>query len=116
MMTDQSSTAEYDIGPVTQIPLGEGRNFSVGGRTIAVFRTHAGEVYATQPDCPHKQGPLADGLIGGGMLVCPLHERTFDLRTGSEVGANCQLTMYSANLTDAGTMILSIPESLKPVG
>ncbi len=108
-MTEQSSTAEYDIGPVTQIPLGEGRNFRVGGTTVAVFRTHAGEVYATQPDCPHRHGPLADGLIGGAMLVCPLHERVFDLRTGSEVGADCRLTTYAADLTDAGTVIVTIP-------
>ena len=69
------------IGSVDQIPPGEGRNFIVEQEQIAVFRTHAGEVYATQATCPHRNGPLADGLLGGATIVCPLHDRTFDLRT-----------------------------------
>ncbi|EIZ77381.1 Rieske (2Fe-2S) domain-containing protein [Novosphingobium sp. Rr 2-17] len=55
---------EQDIGPLQQIPAGEGRNFDVGGRTIAVFQAHGGRVFATQPECPHKRGPLANGLTG----------------------------------------------------
>jgi nitrite reductase (NADH) small subunit len=73
---------EVLLGAVDQIPAGEGRMFEVGGREIAVFHTYEGEVYATQPYCPHLRGPLADGLMGGTTLMCPLHDRTFDLRTG----------------------------------
>jgi nitrite reductase (NADH) small subunit len=65
-----------------QIPVGEGRTFIVGGKPIAVFQTHDGGIFATQPHCPHKGGPLADGLLGGTTLMCPLHDRTFDLKTG----------------------------------
>ena len=65
-----------------QIPIGEGRTFSVGGTTIALFHTHDGRMFATQPQCPHLAGPLADGLLGGTTLMCPLHDRTFDLKTG----------------------------------
>ena len=65
-----------------QIPVGEGRTFIVGGQPIAIFQTHDGGIYATQPQCPHKHGPLADGLLGGTTLMCPLHDRTFDLKTG----------------------------------
>jgi len=42
---------EHNIGPVAQIPAGEGRNFHLRTLTVAVFRTQAGEVFATQPDC-----------------------------------------------------------------
>ena len=58
----------YTLGPVEQIPLGEGRVFEVEGRSIAVFRTRQGEVFATQAACPHKAGPLCDGIIGAGRL------------------------------------------------
>ncbi len=65
-----------------QIPPGEGRAFLVEGQTIALFHCHDGSIHATQAHCPHRNGPLADGLIGGHSLVCPLHDRVFDLKTG----------------------------------
>ena len=42
------------IGSVDQIPKGEARIFKVDGRHIAVYHTHSGEIFATQPDCPHR--------------------------------------------------------------
>ena len=54
---------ETVIGDLAQIPRGEGRTFAVGSRRVAVFHTGAG-VFATQADCPHLRGPLADGLTG----------------------------------------------------
>lgn len=48
------------IGNVDQIPKGEARTFEVNGLQIAVYHTYSGEVFATQPDCPHRGGPLAD--------------------------------------------------------
>ena len=70
------------ITTLNQIPTGEGRTFLLGARQIAVFHTHDGSVFATQAHCPHLNGPLADGLVGGTTLMCPLHDRTFDLKTG----------------------------------
>ncbi len=95
----------YNIGSLTQIPSGEGRNFSVGGTRIAVFHTQQGEVYATQPDCPHRKGPLADGLLGGTTLICPLHERAFDLRTGEEAGTSCRILTYLAEVRDNSVFV-----------
>ena len=51
------------IGNLDQIPKGEARTFDVNGLHIAVYHTYSGEVFATQPDCPHRGGSLADGLI-----------------------------------------------------
>ncbi len=64
---------EFILGSAGEIPLGEGRNFEVAGEKIAVLRNRAGEVFAVQAACPHKGGPLADGLVGGSTLICPLH-------------------------------------------
>lgn len=70
------------ITTLDQIPPGEGRTFVLGEKQLAVFHTHDGSVYATQAQCPHLAGPLADGLVGGSTLMCPLHDRLFDLKTG----------------------------------
>ncbi len=73
---------EVLVTTLDQIPVGEGRAFLVEGRQVALFHTHEGGIYATQAQCPHLNGPLADGLMGGTSLMCPLHDRTYDLKTG----------------------------------
>ena len=56
---------EVTLGPLHSIPAGEGRSFQAGTKRIAVFRTRQGELFASQADCPHRGGPLADGLARG---------------------------------------------------
>jgi nitrite reductase (NADH) small subunit len=102
-------TIDHNIGPLAQIPAGEGRNFRIGRLTVAVFRTQAGEVFATQPNCPHRAGPLADGLIGGTTLICPLHDYAFDLRTGANIGGTCPISVYPARLSIDQSIILALP-------
>jgi nitrite reductase (NADH) small subunit len=51
------------------------------GRQLAVFRTREGW-YAIDQSCPHRGGPLADGIVDAGCVTCPLHDRRFDLATG----------------------------------
>ena len=81
-MMRQGIGSEVLITNVAEIPLGEGRMFQLGDGEIAVFRTHSGGVHATQAYCPHLGGPLADGLTSASVVVCPLHDRTYDLATG----------------------------------
>src|SRR5262245_62797293 len=90
---------EVTLGSVQAIPGGEGRTFDVGTRRIAVFRTRQGEVFATQALCPHRGGPLADGLLGGTTVVCPLHAWKFDLMTGAPVVGTCGAATYTIRLT-----------------
>jgi nitrite reductase (NADH) small subunit len=97
----------YDLGPLRAFPPGEGRTFNLAGQWVAVFRTREGEVYATQASCPHRQGPLADGIIGGSTLVCPLHAYRFDLRTGEALGHTCPaLRTYRVSVTKEGDRVL----------
>jgi nitrite reductase (NADH) small subunit len=98
------------VAEAAQIPKGEGRTFKVAGLSIAVFRTHSGEVYATQAECPHLGGPLADGLTGGATVVCPLHERTYDLRSGAGLnGEPTRLEVYPAALDENGKIWVTLP-------
>ena len=91
----------FDLGPLDRIPLGEGRTFNLGGREVAVFRTRTG-VFATNAMCPHKTGRLADGLVGDGKVICPLHGFKFALATGEPLGNDCAaLVTYRATLNSA---------------
>lgn len=63
------------------VPLGEGRAITLGGRRIAIFRAGGGW-YAIDAACPHRGGPLADGIVCDRAVICPLHDRRFDLATG----------------------------------
>lgn len=97
---------ETKLGSVDNIPPGEGRVFAVEGEKIAVFRTRGGEVYAVQAECPHRGGPLADGLLGGSTLICPLHGWKFDLKTGQALFGDCGLKTYSVSVDASRHLVL----------
>lgn len=71
-----------NLGPVDYIPLGQGLCFVILDTEIAVIRSRTGKIFAIENRCPHRQGPLSEGIIGNGKVVCPLHGHKFDLATG----------------------------------
>lgn len=99
---------EVTLGSLDAIPRGEGRTFAVGGRRIAVFHTRQGGLYATQAECPHRAGPLADGLLGGTTLVCPLHSWKFDLQTGRTTDGQCALETYPVRIGRNGQVLVEL--------
>jgi nitrite reductase (NADH) small subunit len=80
-----------NLGPLEKVPIGQGFCFVVGGEEIAVFRQRDGRLFATQNRCPHRQGPLAEGLVGDGKVICPLHAHTFDLCSGAGPGESLRV-------------------------
>ncbi|OBK50388.1 Rieske 2Fe-2S domain-containing protein [Mycobacterium sp. 1081908.1] len=97
------------LGPVDDIPLGEGRTYAISGRQIAVFRLRDGSLRALDAVCPHRGGPLADGLTDGRVVVCPLHGFTYDLETGCEItGGDAEVTAYPVRDSGAGTIQLRL--------
>ena len=71
---------------VGDVPPGEGRALTIDGRRVAIFRSAAGW-YALDAACPHRGGPLADGIVCDRAVICPLHDRRYDLATGAALGA-----------------------------
>ena len=82
-MAETSAPRTVNLGSISRIPLGQGRCYVVGPDEIAVFRQRDGRIFATGSRCPHRQGPLAEGVLGGGRIICPLHAHQFDLETGA---------------------------------
>jgi nitrite reductase (NADH) small subunit len=81
-------TRWVDVGAVTDIPRRGARRVATPFGDIAVFRTGDGAVYALRDRCPHKQGPLSQGIVHGRAVTCPLHAWTIDLATGEPTGAD----------------------------
>jgi nitrite reductase (NADH) small subunit len=95
------------LGPVDQIPLGEGRAFAVDGEMVAVFRLRDGSLRAVSAVCPHAGGPLADGQIDHQVVICPLHLTAFDLATGCATTGAFSLTVYAVHVDDDNHLVVS---------
>ncbi|MEA2150486.1 MAG: nitrite reductase small subunit [Solirubrobacteraceae bacterium] len=71
---------------IDDVPAGEGRALTIDGRRVAIFRSAAGW-FALDAVCPHRGGPLEDGIVCDRAVICPLHDRRYDLETGAALGA-----------------------------
>lgn len=90
---------------VVDIPVGEGRAFAVNGEQVAVFRLRDGSLRALGAVCPHRGGPLADGLVDDRVVVCPLHGFTYDLTSGEEVSnGGAPVCAYDVSLDSNGNV------------
>jgi nitrite reductase (NADH) small subunit len=70
------------VTEANNIPLREGRAVRIGDDEIAIF--NLGERFlACDNMCPHRGGPLADGIVSGNTVVCPLHAYKVCLDTGN---------------------------------
>ena len=63
--------------------LGARRYVRDDGHIVAVFRTANDNVFALRDACPHKGGPLSQGIVFGESVACPLHNWCIDLNSGS---------------------------------
>jgi nitrite reductase (NADH) small subunit len=90
------------------LPEGIGRAFRVGDQPIAVFRTRTGKVFAVEGVCPHRGGPLADGMLAGDQVVCPFHAFRFDARAGGCDQPNvCSIRTYPVEVQN-GTVVVTV--------
>jgi len=97
------------------IPLREGRAVKVGNREIAIFNL-GDRFLAVDNRCPHKSGPLADGIVSGAAVVCPLHAWKMSLETGdglnSASASSCVETFRTR--VEHGVIFLEIAAHVAP--
>lgn len=102
------SSKFFAIGHIDDIPVRGARRVVTPNGRIAVFRTAADEVYAVDDRCPHKGGPLSEGIVHGRAVTCPLHNWNISLETGCALGADeGQVRTYAVRNED-GRLFLSL--------
>lgn len=92
----------YRVASIDALPAEGGAAFSVGGKTIALFRLGDG-VCAIDDACPHQYHPLSEGTVSDGVVRCSLHAWVFDVRTGGPpggVGKFPRVTCHEVRLLD----------------
>lgn len=80
-----TTLTEIAIGTLSDIPQMGARTIQTPRGEVAVFRTATDEVFALINRCPHKGGPLSEGIIAGRTVACPLHNWVIDLTSGEAV-------------------------------
>jgi nitrite reductase (NADH) small subunit len=99
-------TQWIDIASLEDVPARGARMLKTAQGCVAVFRTADDEVYALDNTCPHKQGPLAEGIVHGKSVTCPLHNWVFSLETGMAQGQDeGQVATYPARV-EAGRILI----------
>jgi nitrite reductase (NADH) small subunit len=76
------------IGALADIPRRGARCVATPRGRIALFRTADDRVFALADRCPHKGGPLSQGIVHGTSVTCPLHNWVISLETGAAQGAD----------------------------
>lgn len=93
---------------LSDIPTLGARIVQTDDANIAVFRTADDEVFALKNECPHRQGPLSEGIVAGASVTCPLHNWKIDLSTGQAMGADEGCTDNYETKIEGGAVYLLV--------
>ncbi|MDX3900369.1 MAG: nitrite reductase small subunit NirD [Sphingobium sp.] len=103
-----------DIGTLADIPPRGARTVRIAGeKEIALFRTGDDQVFALVNECPHKKGPLSQGIVHGHSVACPLHNWTIALKTGAAQGADEGCTPTIAVRMEGERIWLARPAAMR---
>lgn len=100
-----------DICGTEDIPLRGARTLKTALGCVAVFRTAKDEVFAASNTCPHKGGPLSEGIVHGQSVTCPLHNWVFDLNTGQAQGEDGSIATFPVRVK-AGRVLIDAAKLL----
>lgn len=104
--------AWLDVGALTDIPHRGGRVVRTPRGCVAVFRAADDTVFALDNSCPHKGGPLSDGIVHGHNVTCPLHSMVFSMATGAALGPDeAQVRTHGVRI-ESGRILLD-PAALR---
>ncbi len=97
-----------EVVAVNDIPQLGSRVIKTDTMNIAVFRTASDEVFAMKDECPHKQGPLSQGIVHGNTVTCPMHNWKIDLASGSALGPDEGCTNVFSTKVENGKVYIDL--------
>lgn len=97
-----------EITELNSIPQLGSRVIKTDNLNIAVFRNSNDEVFALKDECPHKKGPLSQGIVHGSSVTCPLHNWKIDLNSGQALGPDEGCTNVFPVKVENGTVFLDL--------
>ena len=107
-MSTQTISEWGAVGRLHDIPSRGARCVTIGDLTIAIFRTADDRLFALEDKCPHKAGPLSQGMVHDGCVTCPMHGWVISLETGEATGADVgRTTSYPVRL-DGDRVLLAV--------
>lgn len=96
------------VGKINDIPVRGSRCIKNGDMTIAIFRTADDRVFALEDKCPHKNGPLSQGIVHDDCVTCPLHNWVISLESGKAEGADEGETTSFPIRLEGNTVLLGV--------
>ena len=97
-----------EVVAVEEIPQLGSRVIKTDTKNIAIFRTATDEIFAMKDECPHKKGPLSQGIVHGSSVTCPLHNWKIDLASGSALGPDEGCTNVFATKVENGKVFIDL--------
>ena len=97
-----------EIGALKDIPRLGSRVVRTAAGNIAVFRTESDEVFALDDRCPHKGGPLSQGIVHGRTVACPLHNQNIGLADGNALAPDTGCTKTFPVKVENGEVFLQL--------
>ena len=100
------------VATLEDIPRQGARVVKTAAGDIAIFRTLDDEVFALRDKCPHKGGPLSQGIVHGKKVACPLHDWKINLDTGLAVAPDVGCAArYPVRLVEGSVIVSLTPEA-----
>ncbi len=97
-----------EVVALEQIPVLGSRVVLAGDLRVALFRGTEDRVFAVQDACPHKGGPLSQGIMHGTSVTCPLHNWKIDLASGEALGPDEGCTNVFPVKVEDGRVLLQL--------
>jgi len=111
-VTDNTSILQtgdwIEVGRLDDIPRLGARVVCAPSGDIAVFRAADDHIFALRDMCPHRGGPLSQGIVHGHKVTCPLHNWNIDLQSGTAVAPDVGCTGVYPTRVENGVIYLSI--------
>ena len=97
-----------EIAALEDIPRLGSRVVKTDTMNVAVFRTRDDQVFALKDACPHRKGPLSQGIVSGTTVTCPLHNWKIDLDSGCATGPDEGCTRVFRTRVENGKVYLAV--------